>query len=194
MRAPRHSRGTMCPSFAFQCPCRSSSPGLTGRSSIPETAMLEPRSRGVLDASHSQAMTQRTVARSFRVIASHPVGAKRRRMTDGSDEAIHRAAQREEWIASSARAPRNDVERDAVSHSRGMIYPRVSFRRPSKEEGAGNAGCALHPRSRVQDAQRKRTRAYRFSGGSPAFPAQWFYGLCRALLGDEFVLSPSLAD
>jgi hypothetical protein len=38
----------------------------------------------------------------------------------------------------------------------------------------------------------KRTRAYRFSGGNPAFPAQWFYGLCRALPGDEFVLSPSL--
>ena len=54
-----------------------------------------------------------------------------------------------------ARAPRNDVERDAVSHSRGMICPRFSFRRPSTVEGAGNAGCALHPRSRVQDAQRK---------------------------------------
>ena len=26
---------------------------------------------------------------------------------------------------------------------------------PSQREGAGNAGCALHPRSRVQDAQRK---------------------------------------
>ncbi len=37
-----------------------------------------------------------------------------------------------------------------------------------------------------------RTRANRFSGGNPAFPAQWFYGLCRDLLGDEFVLSPSL--
>jgi hypothetical protein len=28
----------------------------------------------------------------------------------------------------------------------------------------------------------------------PAFPAQWFDGLCHALLGDEFVLSPSPAD
>jgi hypothetical protein len=28
----------------------------------------------------------------------------------------------------------------------------------------------------------------------PAFPAQWFYGLFRALLGDEFVLSPSSAN
>ena len=40
--------------------------------------------------------------------------------------------------------------------------------------------------------QRKRTRAYRFSGEHPAFPAQWLYGLWRALPGDEFVLSPSL--
>src|ERR1700674_3961621 len=29
-----------------------------------------------------------------------------------------------------------------------------------------------------------RTRAYRFSGEHPAFPAQWFYGLWRALLGE----------
>jgi hypothetical protein len=32
-----------------------------------------------------------------------------------------------------------------------------------------------------------RTRAYRFSGGNPAFPAQWSYGLCRALPGDDFL-------
>ena len=42
-------------------------------------------------------------------------------------------------------------------------------------EGAGKTGCALHPRSRVQvHVERKRTRAYRFSGSTPAFPAQWF--------------------
>src|SRR6202171_3734678 len=61
-------------------------------------------------------------------------------------------------------------------------------------EGAGNAGCLLHPRSRVQYVQRIRTRAYRYSRSIPAFPAQWFYGLCRALPGDEFVLSPSSAN
>ena len=27
-----------------------------------------------------------------------------------------------------------------------------------------------------------------FSGNTPAFPAQWLYGLCRALPGDEFFL------
>src|ERR1700730_18514087 len=31
---------------------------------------------------------------------------------------------------------------------------------------------------------RTRTRAYRFSGEHPVFPAQWFYGLYRALLGE----------
>jgi hypothetical protein len=30
-----------------------------------------------------------------------------------------------------------------------------------------------------------RTRAYRSSGEHPAFPARWFYGLCRALPGDR---------
>src|SRR5712671_711627 len=64
--------------------------------------------------------------------------------------------------------------------------------RPEITEGAGNAGCALHRRSRVQNCK-KRTRAYRFSGGNPAFPAQWFYGLLRALLGDQACLTPSSA-
>src|SRR6201991_3383700 len=31
---------------------------------------------------------------------------------------------------------------------------------------------------------KKRTRAYRFSGEHPAFPAQWFYGLLRDLPGE----------
>jgi len=56
---------------------------------------------------------------------------------------------------------------------------------PSRQmEGAGKAGCALHPQSRVQMEIGKRTRAYRFSVGIPAFPAQWFYGLLRDLPGE----------
>ena len=55
-----------------------------------------------------------------------------------------------------------------------------------KTKGAGKTGCALHPRSRVQCAsQEMRTRAYRFSGNTPAFPAQWLYGLYRALPGES---------
>src|ERR1700680_2851465 len=58
-----------------------------------------------------------------------------------------------------------------------------------QSEGAGNTGCTLHPRSRVQKCTKKRTRAYRFSGGNPAFPAQWFYGLFRALPGEPGFLA-----
>ena len=39
-----------------------------------------------------------------------------------------------------------------------------------------------------------RTRAYRFSRNIPAFPAQWLYGLLRALPGERAFLPPSLAD
>ncbi len=64
--------------------------------------------------------------------------------------------------------------------------------RSKRERGMPGARCT---RGLVcKFVRRMRTRAYRFSGGNPAFPAQWFDGLCRAFPGDEFVLSPSLAD
>ncbi len=87
------------------------------------------------------------------------------------------------------------AEEDVHPHSRGMIYPRFSFRCPSKvkrEQGMPGARCT---RGLVcKFVRRMRTRAYRFSGGNPAFPAQWVYGLCRALPGDEFVLVTVAAD
>ena len=54
---------------------------------------------------------------------------------------------------------------------------------PRNNEGAGNAGCALHPRSRVQRVERKSHTSIQGSGGDPTFPAQWLYGLFRALPG-----------
>ena len=69
--------------------------------------------------------------------------------------------------------------------SRRDLRPRFAGIPSLKTEGAGNAGCLLHPRSRVQILQRERTRAYRYSRSTPAFPAQWFYGLCRALPGEN---------
>src|SRR5476649_863947 len=58
--------------------------------------------------------------------------------------------------------------------------PEVCMSLSPKEEGAGNAGCALHPRSRVQRAERKAHTSVQGSGGNPTFPAQWLYGLFRA--------------
>jgi hypothetical protein len=82
----------------------SSSPGSTGRSSIPEASALEPRSRGVLDAPPEAGHDRRECG-------AHPPSRG--------------------------------------TNARGLNVV------PLQEEGAGNAGCALHPRSRVQDAQRK---------------------------------------
>jgi hypothetical protein len=53
------------------------------------------------------------------------------------------------------------------------------------EEGAGNAGCPMHPWFRA----RKHESSHRFTGFNPAFPAQWFYGFLRALLGDRLVVT-----
>src|SRR5258705_9077118 len=55
----------------------------------------------------------------------------------------------------------------------------------SKSEGAGKTGCLLHPRSRVRFAQTKVHTSIQRSGNTPAFPAQWLYGLLRALPGER---------
>jgi hypothetical protein len=76
---------------------------------------------------------------------------------------------------------------------RGAMHPRLAENfRAMKSEGAGNAGCAPHPRSRVQNGFYKTHTSIQVQRRHPTFPAQWLYGLCRDLLGDEFVLSPSL--
>ena len=61
------------------------------------------------------------------------------------------------WIASSQVLLAMTV--DAVSHSRGTKRPSFAGNSSpsSKTEGAGNAGCALHPRSHVQWVVEVRT-------------------------------------
>src|SRR5437667_4738752 len=75
---------------------------------------------------------------------------------------------------------------DITSRSRGLMYPSFASRLPSsKLEGAGKTGCLLHPRSRVRIAQTKVHTSIQGSGSIPAFPAQWLYGLLRALPGER---------
>jgi hypothetical protein len=58
--------------------------------------------------------------------------------------------------------------------------------RPQETRGRRESRVRAAPAvSRAKGRSKKRTRAYRFSGGNPAFPAQWFYGLLRALPGDR---------
>src|SRR5689334_15752613 len=58
-----------------------------------------------------------------------------------------------------------------------------------KEEGAGNAGCTTHPLPYVHN---KKTHAgqHRSAEITPALPAQWLYGLLRALPGVPGLLVP----
>src|SRR5207245_11068987 len=58
-------------------------------------------------------------------------------------------------------------------------------------EGAGNAGCALHPRSRVPNCAKMAHTSIQGSGNTPTSPAQWLYGLLRALPGERAFLPPS---
>ena len=61
---------------------------------------------------------------------------------------------------------------------------------PSRKQRAQGKPGAHDTRSRAQKCTRRTAGAPEH----PAFPAQWFFGLCRALPGDEFLLPPSLTD
>jgi hypothetical protein len=65
----------------------------------------------------------------------------------------------------------------------------------SPKEGVGNAGCPLHPQSRVHFVLIERTRATTSTPESPDVPARnGFNGFLRALPGDHACLPPSPAD
>ena len=103
---------------------------------------------------------------------------------------------------------------DVTPHSRGMMCPSFYKFFGPKNEAAGDPqgraqGDPKRDAGRSQEGRREdrvhaapavscarwiegRTRAYRFSGGNPAFPARWCYGLLRALPGDRAFLPPSL--
>ena len=106
-------------------------------------------------------------------------------------EAIHVAA-KERLDCFVANAPRNDVAptSNTPPRSHGAIRPSYAKSFALKSEGAGKAGCRLHPQPRARSVVSTRVSHHRFTG-TPAFPAQWFYGLFRALPGDRAFLPPS---
>jgi hypothetical protein len=78
-------------------------------------------------------------------------------------------------------------------NSRGAECARVLHEPcpPERQRAQGRPGARCTRGLACKFAIKKRTRAYRFSGNTPAFPAQWFYGLLRALPGDRAFLPPS---
>ena len=71
---------------------------------------------------------------------------------------IHNHDQEYGFRALATRAPERRKLLKTPSRSRGALRPRFAVLfAPFKTEGAGNAGCALHPRSHVQWVERVRT-------------------------------------
>ena len=64
---------------------------------------------------------------------------------------------------------------DTHPHSRGRSCPRFALAPvPSTKRAQGKPGARCTRGLVCKFVQKKRTRAYRSSGGIPAFPAQWF--------------------
>src|SRR6267378_5788460 len=69
--------------------------------------------------------------------------------------------------------------------SRGARRPSfASIFTPRKQEGAGKAGCALHPRSRVQLLLAKTHTSIQVQRRQSGLPCAMVYGLFRALPGE----------
>ena len=94
------------------------------------------------------------------------------------------------WLADTLLA-------DTPSHSRGSSRPSfASLPCPRLNKGAGKAGSRLAPVDRYARGRLRvlRIAENRATGDIPAFPAQWFDGLCRALPGSVALLPRRLAD
>ena len=109
----------------------------------------------------------------FRVMPSRRMGGAKRYLS---------ASVRERWVSLRSTHPTQIRLRDLAAHCARGLHLRLSLR---NLEGAGKTGCLLHPRSRVRFAQTKRHTSIQGSGSIPAFPAQWLYGLLRALPGER---------
>src|ERR1700744_2268583 len=93
---------------------------------------------------------------------------------EGSD-LIAKMKLRAVWVPAFAGTTGCDssFSRHTVPEFYKLAPPQKEGRREDRVRAAPAVSCAMC-------IKRKRTRAYRFSGSSPAFPAQRFYGLFRA--------------
>ena len=108
----------------------------------------------------------------------------RRNMGSGS------AAHRQEALRSvrGTRPPLQTHLRILAAHLARVLLPSRSLR---KQRAQGRPGAGLAPTVRCARIAR-RTDAQRHTGAAehPAFPAQWLYGLCRALPGERCTIAP----
>ena len=86
--------------------------------------------------------------------------------------------------------------RGCVSAFSRHVLPEAcgSFRPLEKKRAQGKPGARCTRGLVCKLCKEMRTRAYRSSGGIPAFPARWLDGLLRALPGERAFLPPSPAE
>ena len=82
-------------------------------------------------------------------------------------------------------APRNDVEAHLRILAARMHPSFVGMLALESQRAQGRPGARCTRGLVCKLVKERRTRAYRFSGSTPAFPAQWFDGLLRALPGER---------
>ncbi len=134
-------------------------PGMTNtpNSSSPAKAG-DPVRRGF--SALSPASLEYWIARSSRATTTRSA-AHRPGMTGNKSPPSLRAQRSNpslsKWRHGLLRFARNDDAQiqNTPPHSRGPIARVLPNRFPPKTEGAGNAGCALHPRSRVQNCAKE---------------------------------------
>jgi hypothetical protein len=81
---------------------------------------------------------------------------------------------------------------DMSSHPRGLFRPSfASSPCPLEKEGAGKTGRRLAPAVHCAKLQSENLHSgIQVKPKRPAFPAQRFYGLCRALPGERCTIAP----
>jgi hypothetical protein len=84
---------------------------------------------------------------------------------------------------------------DTASRSRRRLRARFAKNVPPSEiqraQGMPGARCTRSLACKIKQAYERSHHGH--TGNHPAFPAQWFYGLLRALPGDQACLTPSPA-
>jgi len=96
-------------------------------------------------------------------------------MTGSAKQSIAQRKERMDCFVAKLLAMTRKQQTDAIPHCRGARRPGfawIALEDTERAQGRPGARCTRGLVCKVH--KRKRTRAYRFSGGNPAFPAQWF--------------------
>ena len=131
------------------------------------------RSQPVIASAAKQSRTRRPQRLSCSAKAEHPVHR---------GLSVQSLASLEYWIPAFAGMT---TECDFTFSRRVAPEVCIPFVPPQNQRAQGRPGARCTRGLACNCAQRTRTRAYRFSGNTPAFPAQWLDGLLRALPGER---------